>query len=257
MPETALLVGAVPTAPQTITVNAAPPAQLSAGTYYLRHPDPSLSLIDAVEQLMDDEGVLGADVSVRQNLRVRISSLANFQLTLSGRLQRLLGFEGPLAGGQSIYDAPRISPLLWAPGYRATPTSRAGKAGYKVPHTTRHKSDDGSRQETQFFGEEVWQELEWDFIPSELLSVADGEHDGGTFEGFYEEVLKYGRPFHYYESIVTLPTTNAIGWTSSFGPYQLRDEIDPVWYRRIRSNTDDISGGVGLELHLVEEYSNA
>ncbi len=256
MPDTALLVGSVELSTQTITVNGGGAIDIAAGSYYLRHSTPALSLFDAVQDAM---GLGGASVTLRRNMRVRISALAGFDMTLSSRLQRLLGFDTALDTGATRYDAALVSPLLWAPGYPGTPASRAGKTGYKVPHTTRHKSDDGSRQETQFFGEEVWQELEWAFVPADLLMVPDDEDNGGALEGLYEETLKYGRPFHWHETISTdTEDDNAIIWTPSFGPYQLRDGLgNPNWYDRIRANTDDIGGGVGMKMHLVEELSNA
>jgi len=256
MPDTALLVGSVELSSQTITVNGGGAITVPAGSYYLRHETPSLSLFDAVADAM---GLAGAALTLGLNRRVRISALAPFSMTLSSRLQRLLGFDAALGGGQIAYDAALISPLLWAPGYLGTPASRAGKAGYKVPHTTRHKSDDGSRQETQFFGEEVWQELEWAFVPADLLMVPDDEDDGGALEGLYEECLKYGRPFHWYETMSLQDGDDeSVIWRPSFGPYQLRDGLgNPNWYDRIQANADDIGGGVGMKMHLVEELSNA
>lgn len=250
---TSLLVGSVVLADQSITIDGSPET-ITGGRMYLRHPTQAISLIGVLEQALDDAGVTGADVAILENLHTRVSALGVFSLSLSARLQRLLGFTGALAG-QSSYDSPQVSPLLWAAGYRATPASRAGKAGYKVQHTTRHKSDDGSRQETQWFGEETWQELEWPFVPVEKLSVADGDDDGGTFEGLYEETLKYGYPFHYYEAVNVVDDDSTIGWPSSFGPYQIRSDVGPNWYSRIRAGTDDIGGGVSLDMHLVEELT--
>lgn len=253
MPNTALLVGSTDILDQTLTVNGGPALTLPAGRYYLRHPTPALSLLDTLEATL---GLPGGAVRLTRGLRVRIQALPLFEMTLPGRLQRLLGFNAPLTGPEAVYEAALVSPLLWAPGYLATPSTRAGKAGYKVPHTTRHKSDDGSRQETQFFGEEVWQELEWAFVPADLLSLPDEEDDGGTLEGLYEEVLKYGRPLHWYPEVETVADSNPIAWTPSFGPYQLRRELagGGNWYTRIQSNTDDVGGGVDMDLHLVEEF---
>lgn len=257
MPDTAVLLGSVELAAQSVTVDGGAAVEIPAGSYYLRHATASLSLFDALEDLMTSEGLLLASVTLRQNGLVRISAGGVFAMTLASRLQRLLGRTSPMAGASS-YDGDVPSPLLWAPGFVATPASRAGKTGYKVPHTTRHPSDDGSRIETQFFGEEVWQELEWPFVPAELLSVPDDEDDGGTLEGLYEECLKYGRPFMWHPSMSFDGSTNGVIWTSAFGPYQLRDDLgSPNWYDRIQRNADDIGGGVAMKLQLVEELSNA
>ncbi len=249
---TSLLVGSTVIADQPITIDGSPEV-VSGGNLYLRHPTASLSLINQLQSELAMAGIVGPSVVVLENLLIRVAALEQFDLVLSARLQRLLGFTSATTG-LSSYTSQLVSPLLWAAGYRATPGSRAGKAGYKVQHMTRHKADDGSRQETQWFGEEVWQELEWPFVPTEKLSVADDEDDGGTFEGLYEETLKYGYPFHYYESVNVVADDSPIGWTPSFGPYQLRtDPGNPNWYDRIVSNADDIGGGVGLQMHLVEE----
>lgn len=258
MPLTAVLVGSVELSAQSITVDGGGAVEVPAGSYYLRHATASLSLFDTLAATMASTGLVSASVTLLNTQRVRISALPNFSMTLSPRLQRLLGFDAPLGGGSNSYVANLPSPLLWAPGYLATPGSRAGKAGYKVPHVTRHKSDDGSRQETQFFGEEVWQDLEWPFVPAELLSVPDDDDDGGTLEGLYEETLKYGRPFLWHESMQLNGSTSAVGWPGAFGPYQLRRDLGrPNWYDRIQRNADDIGGGVSMQLHQVEELSNA
>lgn len=258
MPDTAILVGSVELAAQSCTVNGGAAVEIPAGSYYLRHATAGISLFDALEDLMLSEGLTGAAVRLLQNQRIRISALASFSMTLSSRLQRLLGFSGALGPGANTYDATLPSPLLWAPGFPATPGSRAGKSGYKVPHVTRHKSDDGSRQETQYFGEEVWQELEWPFVPAELLQVPDDEDDGGTLEGLYEECLKFNRPFLWHDSMNLNGSTNSVIWSSAYGPYQLRNDIgNPNWYDRIQANADDVGGGVAMDLHLVEELSNA
>lgn len=256
MPDTALLVGSVELSAQSVTVNGGSAVEIPAGSYYLRHATTGISLFDALEDLMTSEGLMAVSVTLRQNGLVRISAGSIFSMTLSSRLQRLLGRTSAMNGAFS-YDADVPSPLLWAPGYLATPSSRAGKAGYKVPHTTRHPSDDGSRIETQFFGEEVWQELDWPFVPAELLSVPDDEEDAGSLEGLYEECLKYGRPFLWHDSMAFSGSTNGVIWSNAFGPYQLRDGLgNPNWYDRIQANADDIGGGVAMKLQVVEELSN-
>lgn len=258
MPDTAILVGSVELANQSLLIDGNPEA-IAAGSYYLRHGTAGISLFDALELAMTNAGLAGVQVELQRNLLVRIQALGNFEITLSARLQRLLGFSGTQGPGNNSYEATLVSPLLWAPGYPATPASRAGKAGYKVPHVTRHKADDGSRQEAQYFGEEVWQELEWPFVPADLLQVADADDDGGSLEGLFEEVLKYNRPFQWYPAENTHPDSDSLlSWGTVFGPYQLRDDLGkPNWYDRIRANADDIGGGVGMKLHLVEELSNA
>ncbi len=258
MPDTAILVGSVELANQSLLIDGNPEA-IAAGSYYLRHATASISIFDALEAAMVNAGLAGVQVELQQNLLIRIQALASFELTLSARLQRLLGFSGTLGPGFNSYEATLVSPLLWAPGYAATPASRAGKVGYKVPHVTRHKADDGSRQETQYFGEEVWQELEWPFVPADLLSVPDDTDDGGSLEGLYEEVLKYNRPLQWYPDENLNPASSSlVSWGEAFGPYQLREDLgNPNWYDRMRANADDIGGGVGMKLHQVEELSNA
>jgi hypothetical protein len=257
MPDTSVLIGSVEIAAESITVNGGGAVNIAAGSYYLRHATASISLLDTLAALITSEGVGGVSVNIRQDSRVRITALGAFDITLSARLQRLLGYS-VAHDGSAAYAATLISPLLWAPGYLGTPATRLGKLGYKVPHTTDHKSDDGTRVERQYFGEDTWQELSWDFIDAARLMVPDASDDGGTLEGLYEECLKYNRPFQWYDVVSLDGTSSGVIWPAPFGPYQMRRELGrPNWYDRIRKDLDDVGGGVNMDLIAVEELSNA
>jgi hypothetical protein len=252
--ETALLVGSVPL-DVSVTIDGS--AQAIEGDYYLRHATGALSLLTAFQTEMTAAGVAAAAVTVRENLRIRLASSGTFDVTWSSTaLRELFGFTGNLSGASS-YDATNPSPLLWAPGYPATPRSHVSKAGRTVPHVTFHAADDGSEMRTQHFGSEVWQDLSWRTLLSSRLTVPDGTDTGNTLEGFFEEVLQYGYRFRYHQSVVTSTATTALDWNDSvaFGPYQLRRPMDHDWYERIIANADVYGGPVKLELKLVEEYA--
>lgn len=254
MAETALLVGSVPL-DVSVTIDGS--AQAIEGDFYLRHATGALSLLQEFEDAMTAAGLGSPAVTMRENLRVRLADAGTFDVTWnSTALRDLLGFTGNLSGASS-YDATNPSPLLWAPGYPATPIGvRTSKRGYLVPHTTFHAADDGSEVQTQSFGSERWIELQWRTLLTGALQVADGSNVGNTLEGFYEYVLQYGYRMRHHQSVTTSTGTGALAWNDStaFGPYQLRRPLDPAWYERIIDNADVYGGPVRLDLKLVEEY---
>lgn len=254
MAETALLVGSMPIdAALTIDGNAT----TIEGNYYLRHATGSLSALQVLEDRLVDEGVT-ATVTMLENLLIQIeSSSGNFDLTWNSTILReIYGFAGNLTGADT-YTAANPSPLLWAPGYPATPRSRTHKRGRLVPHTTFHAADDGSSRQTQHFGSEIWQELRWGTLLTERLQVPDGDDVGNTLEGLFEYVLQFGyRLMHHQSVVVDYNDDDPLSWNDSeaFGPYQLREEMDPDWYERIIANADAYAGPVVLELAISEEY---
>lgn len=255
MADTALLVGSQPfNANVTIAGNA----RTVVGNFYLRHATAAISLLAKMVTEMGAAGVGSPAATMRQNLRVRLAGAANFTVTWNTTaLRDALGFTGNLSG-QSSYDAPNPSPLIWAPGYPATPRTRTSKAGYIVPHTTFHAADDGTTVETQHFGSELWQELEWRTLLAGRMSVADSADNGDTLEGLYESVLQFGYRLMYHQSVTTASSpTSELAWNDStaFGPYQPRKPFDPDWYNRIIDNADVYAGPVKFELKRVEEYA--
>lgn len=254
MAETALLIGSRPV---NVAVTIAGSARTIVGNFYLRHTTAAISLLDRCQTEMTAAGVGSAAVTMRENLRIRLAGAGVFTVTWNSTdLRDWFGFTGNLSGASS-YDAPNPSPLLWAPGYLATPTTIQGKAGYVVPHTTFHSSDDESSVETQHFGTGTYQELDWALVQTSRLMVADGGVLGNTFEGLYRYVLQYGYRFRYHQSVQEgSSAANALPWNDSvaFGPYQLRSPLDPSWYRRLVANADDYGAGIGLEMKVVEEY---
>jgi hypothetical protein len=255
MADTTLIVGSVPL-DVAVTIDGS--AEAIEGNYYLRSATGALSLLTAFAAAMTAAGLASVAVTMRGNLRVRIAASSTFTVTWnSTELRDLLGFTGNLSGASS-YTATNPSPLLWAPGSMATPTTIQGKAGYVVPHVTWHSRDDETGNETQHFGSGVWQELDWALVPTERLQVADNEDDGNTFEGLYRTVLQYGYRFHYHQSVdEESDATNELDWNDAdaFGPYQLRSPLDPSWYKRLVDNADDYGAGVALELRRVEDYA--
>lgn len=255
MAETALLVGSVPL---DVSVAFNLSIQSIEGNFYLRHSTAALSLLQEMVDAMTAAGVAAPTATIRENLRVRLTSSGAFTVTWnSTQLRDILGYTGNLGSG-TTHDAPNPSPLLWAPGYPATPKTRTSKQGYIVPHVTFHAADDGSSVQTQHYGSERWQELKWRTLLTSRMQVPDGDDTGNTLEGLYENVLQYGYRFMYHQSVVTdFAGTDAIDWNDAeaFGPYQLRKPIDPSWYERIIQNADSYAGPLELEMKRVEEYA--
>lgn len=260
MADAAWLVGAVTIPAQSFNVNDGggnDPVTVAAGTYYLRHATGSLSLIRAVSDAIDSSAsaisVDGLTVRRSRHLFLDFNAAASVTWGTATIIRDLLGFSSDLVSA-ATHLAPGISPLLWSPGYLATPKTIAGVAGYSVDHKSRVKSDDGSRSETEFYGEETWQDLVWTHIVPERLRVATGT-GGGTFHEFYEQCAKLGYPFRYYEAIDEDEddTSTNVTWTSSFGPYKLRGDTGD-WYRRNQPNAE-LSSPLELELHVVDEVA--
>lgn len=239
----------------TITVDATPVAMTTNRTHYLRHSTASLSLIDTLAS--DIVTAVGGTctITVRRNRRVRI--VFNTARTITWGtgtvLRDLLGFTGDL-GSAATHDAPGVSPMLWSPGYLATPATIAGTDGYTQQHQSYYKSDDGTQIYVDHLGEETWQELSWSHIVPERLRVATGT-GGGTFHELFEQFAKLGRRMLYHEEIDELDSSSdAVTWDTARGPYVLRAETRGNWYQRNVPNAE-VSSPLELPLHQVDEYS--
>lgn len=240
----------------TITVDATAVAMTTNRSHYLRHATASLSMIDTVAA--DIVTAVGGTctITIRENRRVRIvfNTARSVTWGTGTVLRDLLGFTGNLASA-STHDAHGVSPLLWSPGFLATPSTIAGTTGYTMQHQAYYKSDDGTQVYVDHLGEETWQELEWQHILPERMRVATGT-GGGTFHEFFEQCAKLGRRFGYYEEVdENDASTDAVTWPTVMGPYVLRAEaMRGNWYDRNVPNAE-VSASLDLPMHLVDEYS--
>jgi hypothetical protein len=260
MPDSAWLVGSVRIEAGNIEVNGNNHVT-PAGTYYLRHANDALSLLEIVEDLIQLEEAT-ATLFVTENRTLRLLPTAGNPVSIdwlsNTALRDLLGWTANLASSDDPHDAPNVSPLLWSPGWVATPATLLGTDGYVVTDATRHVSTDGLRTFVTTYYEQVQQDLAWTEVLAERLRVPMDEDGGGTFHEFYEQVLKRGYSIRYYEEQTEVDgSTTAVVWndavTNSFGPYVLR-EADPRWYRRVIANAD-LYGSLELPLMQVAEYT--
>ena len=257
MADSAWFLGAQTIALQSFTVSGNA-ASVAAGTYYIDHTSSALSLVRQVDQAIEAAvGGVSATVEFTRSRRIRIVLDVAQSITWGTAtiLRDLLGFTGNLGAG-TTHLAPNVSPLLWSPGYLATPKTIAGVEGYSVDHKSRYKSDDGSRSETEFYGEETWQELSWTHIvPERLRILGTTAAQGGTFHQFYEQCAKLGYPFHHAESIDELDsdTSTGVALATTLGPYKLRGDTGD-WYRRNQPNAE-LSSPLELELQIVDEVA--
>jgi hypothetical protein len=252
----AWLVAAVTIPQQTWTFDGAV-ATLAAGTYYLRHATAGRSLIAAFDaaNLAATPTTVTSTTTVMQNRRVNItrSSAAAIAWGSATILRDLLGFVGDL-GASTSSDASSISPMLWSPGYPATPKTISGVLGYTKPHQVRLKSDDGTRVRTVRFSSETQQDLSWQHIVPSRLRVSSGLV-GGTFHTFYESHIGLGYYFFLYEQVTEdSGSSTPVTWPSGLGPYALRDGFDGDWYMRNVENAE-ISSPLKLPLHCPSEYT--
>lgn len=239
-------------------VNVATPG----GTLYLRHVNPALSLVDLVEAAIQTQ-VPTASLVITEGRRVRLVTAPGDPVSIdwiaNTTLRDVLGWDGVLASSDSPRSAPHCSPLLWSPGWIATPETLLGTAGWVQTDATRHVSADGTRVLVSTYYEQVQQGLAWTEILAERLRVPAGVNGGGTFHELFEQSLKRGFSCWWYvEQFETDGSTTAVTWddsaTNSFGPYALRGEADPRWYRRVVEYAD-LYGSLDLPLMQVAEYT--
>jgi hypothetical protein len=254
MSASAWLVGYLPIVEQEIRV-AGQEVTLAADTYALRHTTSALSLIDALDAAMlASVGATTSTTVVLRNrlVRITLSTAGTIRFDDAPALAALLGFPATATASATVHTATYVSPLLWSPGYPATPKTIHGVDGYTIPHQSAYKSDDGSQVYVAHYGDEIWQDLGWSHIMPERMRVADTEDGGGTFHEFFEQVGKYRRRFTYYEAIdEDDASSSAVTWTTGRGPYVLR-ESDGDWYRRNVPNAE-VSCSLELPLHMVAE----
>lgn len=251
---TAWFVGSITTASISTTVDATP-VTLTAASRYLRHATSALSILDSLAAAIVAAVGGTCTIVVQRDRLIRVDFNTARTVTWSGtQLRDLLGFAGNL-GSAASHTATNVSPLLWSPGYLATPTTIAGVDGYTVPHQAVYKSDDGTQVGCDHYGSETWQELSWTHIMPDRLRVDDSQDGGGTFHEFFEQCALLRRRLYWYPDIdESLASSTAVTWVTGRGPYVLRPEFDGRWYRRNEPYAE-VSSPLDLPLHLVEEYA--
>lgn len=232
---------------------------LPAGTYYLRHSTAGLSLLDAMVTAINAHSLItGAAAVVRRDRRTQLSATQTFSITWAADnvLRNLLGFDANLTPVATSFASTYISPLLFSPGYLATPSTIEGVTGYTVPHQSIRKSADGTQVQCDHYGEETWQELSWTHImPSRLRTAGTTAAQGGTFHQFFQQCAMLRRRFLYHQEIdEDDASTSAVTWDTALGCYVLRPEFDGNWYRR-NVPFADVSSPLDLPIHLVAEYA--
>lgn len=256
--DTAWLIGSTFLEAVNIEVNGNPQA-VAGGYRYLRSDNAALSLIAAFEDaIQEEEATAVVTITRGRHVRITADNAVSVDWLSATTLRDLLGFTGNLSSGTS-HVAPNVSPLLWSPGWPATPETLLGTAGYVTNDQSRMVSADGTRVLVTSYYEQVHQDLSWTHILAERLRVAAGVAGGGTFHELHEQSLKLGYSVRYYETIDEEDgdDATAVTWDdtadNSFGPYVLRS-VDPRWYRRVLENAD-LYGSITLPLMQVAEYT--
>ena len=253
-------VGSITIPQQDFTANGFA-CSIAAGSYYLRHTTANLSLLALFATEVEDQAGVGAlGVTVKRSRLVADLWDAPVAVVWGGAtaLRDLFGYTGDLASA-TTHTATNISPLLWSPGYPATPTKDIrGSEGYLVPQQVISASDDGSDEFTYHFGEETHQDLEWSHIdPSRLKITGSEAAQGGTFYQFHRQSGMIGRRLLYYQDVVedAADSTTDVTWPTQLGPYVLRREArSGDWYRRNVPNAE-VSSPLSLPLKMLSEYS--
>ena len=258
----AWFVGSITLPSQTISITTAGPVTenvvIAAGSYYLRSATAARSILDLLLAAMNTHSVLsGATAVIRRDRRIVIGATQSFTLTwpADNVLRDLLGYTGTLTPTATSFVATNRSPLLWSPGYLATPKTIEGVDGYTVPHQSVLKSVDGTQVYCDHYGTETWQDLSWTHIMPERMRVADSADGGATFHEFFEQCAMLRARFLYHQEIDELDTsTTTVTWDTARGPYVLRDDFGGDWYRRNVAYAE-VSSPLDLPIHLVAEYA--
>lgn len=248
----AWFIGSIVIPGQSLTVDATAVA-ISAGTWYLRRDPTTYSLLDHIAARIVANVGGTCTITIKRNRTVRIVFDVARTVTWGAatQIRDLLGFTGDLASG-TTHDAPNVSPLLWSPGYLATPKTIAGVEGYTVPHQSVVKSADGTRVYCDHYSTETHNDLSWTHIMPDRLRVATGT-GGGTFHEFFEQCAMLRERFVWHEEIdEDDASTSNVSYDTAKGPYVLREEFDGDWYRRNVAFAE-VSSPLDLPIHQVAE----
>lgn len=236
---------------------------MPAGTRYLRSATASLSLLDAIATAASTLTGDTHTLVVLRNRHIQWSATGgNWDVDLStgngALLATLLGatLPGGSYTGASTYTFEEISPLLWSPGYMATPTTPEGFEGYTVPQQSITKSADGEEVYCDHYGEEVWNEFAWTHImPERLMQFGTTAAQGGTFHQFHLQCAMLRARFLWHEEIdEDDASATAVTWDTAKGPYVLREEFADDWYKR-NVPFAEVSSPLELPVHRVAELS--
>lgn len=244
------------TLPASVVTVGATACNLAAGPYYLHTSTSSLSLATTLAAAIVT-GVGGTcTIQFQRNRLIRITFNTNRAITwTSTDLRDLLGFEGAGSGSATTHTATLVSPLLWSPGYLATPATIYAVDGYTVNHQSVFKSDDGSQTFCDHYGDETHQELSWTHIVPGRMRVDEADDQGGTFHSFYQECLRYRRRIQWVESVDESDASSDVATVTGFrGPYALREDFSGNWYRR-NVPYAEVSSPLELPLMMPAEYA--
>jgi hypothetical protein len=260
MPLSSWLVGSVQLEASGFEVNGVN-VPTPGGELYLRSANAMLSLVDLVEAAIQTE-VPTASLFITLGRRVRLLPQVGDPVSIdwlaNTRLRDLLGWTGVLASSDVGRTAPNVSPLLWSPGWIATPETRLGTAGYVHTDATRHTSADGTRHLVTTYYEQIRQVLSWTEIEADRMRVDAATAGGGTFHELYEQSLKRGMSFRWYVEQLEVDGDNTpVTWDdsaiNSFGPYALSEPNDR-YYSRVVANAD-LYSPLELQLMQLAEYT--
>jgi hypothetical protein len=251
----AWLLGSIYLSDQRFDVDASTTGGFVAGGYYLRSATAARSIIDdlATQIVAAVGGTCTITLTRGRTVRIVFNTARTVTWGASTQIRNLLGFTADL-GSATTHDAPNVSPLLWSPGYLATPATIEGVDGYTVPHQAIYKSADGSQVYCAHYSTETWQDLSWSHIMPERMRVATGT-GGGTFHEFFEQCGLLRARFLYHQEIDELDgSTTSVTYDTARGPYVLRDNFDGDWYRRNVPNAE-VSSPLDLPMQQVAEYA--
>lgn len=231
------------------------------GNLYLRSAVAVLSLIDIVETAIQTE-VPTATLFLTEGRTVRLLPTGGNPVEIDWlsnlTLRDALGYAANLASQDTPHDAPNVSPLLFSPGFTATPETLLDTSGYVTNDQSRMASADGTELQVTTFFEQVQQRLSWTHILAERMRVANSVDGGGTFFEFHEQSSKLGFSMRYYqEQTEVASSTTAVTWDdsvdNSHGPYILKRTM-PRAYSRVVRNAD-LYSTLTMGLAVVAEYS--
>lgn len=257
------LIGSAKIPATTLTIDAVD-YTWPAGHYYLRHPTAALSMVDTLQGILDDAGIVGASVVVLRNRYVRVSFTAGNEFTFSwpagGLIRSLFGFLFDI-GASASQQADYISPLLWSPGFPERPTEAPLGVPGRVVYDTRMSASPSGYMVADSHYTQVINSFDWSYVAIERFQTTEtGLPAGGEFVKFYDQVLRRAQKFFLYRNVIEDAVASPVTWTTGqLGPYSLRagsNSKGMSWsFRRSRGlDNVDIRVEVGLDTIVVPEW---
>lgn len=236
---------------------------IPAGNYYLYHPTPALSLIDALDAVLEAHGVQGHQVVIQQDRRVCVLFDEGWEFVMTwpagNFLRDLLGFTEVIGQEPPAQAADRISPLLWSPGKSESPQEAPfGCLGRSVYDTRFGTAPDGT-QVADSHHTQLVNTFTWSHVATARFQTAAAL--GGEYVVFFDTVLRRAGKFRVWRAVAEdLASTAPVDFDAlaSLGPYGYRPTRGAITWDFQRSQgfaSVDRRNNVSLDCLVTPEWT--